>query len=61
MKFVHLESRGGNYMVVAGNVAYLRQAENGQTTVGMVGSQPLLVTGSPESVAQKLLGGSGAG
>ncbi len=57
MKFVHLESRGGNYMVVASNVAYLRVAENGQTQVGMVGSQPLLVTGTPESVAQKLLEG----
>ncbi|MBX7527859.1 hypothetical protein [Qipengyuania vesicularis] len=57
MKFVLLESRGGNYMVVASNVAYLRVGENGQTLVGMVGSQPLLVTGTPESVAQKLLEG----
>ena len=57
MKFVQLESRGGNYMVVASNVAYLRVGENGQTLVGMIGSQPLLVTGSPESVAQKLLQG----
>ena len=55
MKFVLLESRGGNYLVVASNVAYLRVGENGQTLVGMVGSQPLLVTGTPESVAQKLL------
>lgn len=58
MKFVQLESRGGNYMVVASNVAYLRVGENGQTLVGMVGSQPLLVSGTPESVAQKLLAGS---
>ena len=57
MKFVLLESRGGNYLVVASNVAYLRVGENGQTLVGMVGSQPLLVTGTPESVAQKLLEG----
>lgn len=55
MKFVLLESRGGNYLVVASNVAYLRVGENGQTLVGMIGSQPLLVTGTPESVAQKLL------
>ncbi len=57
MKFVQLESRGGNYMVVASNVAWLRIGENGQTLVGIVGSQPLLVTGSPESVAEKLLAG----
>lgn len=61
MKFVLLESRGGNYLVVASNVAYLRVGENGQTLVGMVGSQPLLVTGTPESVAQKLLAGSAQG
>ncbi|QZD88766.1 hypothetical protein K3148_07785 [Qipengyuania aurantiaca] len=57
MKFVQLESRGGNYLVVASNVAYLRVGENGQTLVGIVGSQPLLVTGTPESVAQKLMQG----
>ena len=57
MKFVHLESRGGNYMVVASNVAWLRVGENGQTLVGIVGGQPLLVTGTPESVAEKLLAG----
>ncbi|QZD93661.1 hypothetical protein K3162_06580 [Qipengyuania xiapuensis] len=54
MKFVTLESRGGNYMVVADNVAWLRVGENGQTLVGIIGSQPLLVTGTPDSVAQKL-------
>lgn len=57
MKFVHLESRGGNYMVVASNVAWLRVGENGQTLVGIIGSQPLLVTGSPEQIAQKLIAG----
>ncbi|GAB5351599.1 hypothetical protein [Qipengyuania sp. 483] len=55
MKFVHLESRGGNYMVVASNVAWLRIGENGQTLVGIVGGQPLLVTGTPEAVAAKLM------
>ena len=33
MKFVALDSRGGNYLVVASNIAWLRAAENGQTTV----------------------------
>ena len=51
MKFVSLKSRGGNYLVVASNIAWLRTAENGQTTVGIVGSSPLLVTGSVEEVA----------
>ena len=60
MKFVKLESRGGNYLVVASNIAWLRSAENGQTNVGMVGGQPLLVTGSIEEVAQKVLDGVAA-
>lgn len=51
MKFVSLKSRGGNYLVVASNIAWLRTAENGQTTVGIVGSSSLLVTGSVEEVA----------
>ena len=54
MKFVHLESRGGNYMVVAQNIAWLRTDENGQTNVGMVGGSPLLVTGSIEEVAKMI-------
>jgi len=56
MKFIKLESRGGNYLVVAENVAWLRSAENGQTNVGIVGGQPLLVVGTIEEVAAKILG-----
>lgn len=65
MKFIKLESRGGNYLVVAENVAWLRTAENGQTNVGIIGSQPLLVVGSIEEVAATIIaatahyGGSG--
>lgn len=58
MKFIKLESRGGNYLVVAENVAWLRTAENGQTSVGIIGGQPLLVVGSVEEVAAKILAGS---
>jgi periplasmic protein TonB len=57
MKFVLLNSRGGNYMVVADNVAWLRTAENGQTQVGMVGGDPLLVAGSIEETAATILAG----
>ncbi len=57
MKFIELQSRGGKYLVVASNVAWLRLAENGQTNVGMVGGQPLLVTGTPEEVSEKILAG----
>ncbi len=57
MKFIKLESRGGNYLVVAQNVAWLRTAENGQTNVGIIGGQPLLVVGSVEEVAEKILAG----
>lgn len=51
MKFVELKSRGGNYLVVASNIAWLRTGENGQTLVGIVGSSPLLVNGLIEDVA----------
>ena len=55
MKFVALDSRGGNYLVVASNIAWLRASENGQTTVGIVGGQPLLVTGTMDEVSRKIL------
>ncbi len=58
MKFIKLESRGGNYLVVAENVAWLRTGENGQTSVGIIGGQPLLVVGTIEEVAAKILAGS---
>jgi hypothetical protein len=57
MKFVLLKSRGGDYMVVAGNVAWLRSHENGQTKVGVVGGDSLLVAGSIEEVAATILAG----
>lgn len=55
MKFIKLRSRGGDYMVVASNIAWLRTGENGQTNVGMVGGSPLLVTGSIEDVSAQIL------
>jgi hypothetical protein len=61
MKFIKLDSRGGNYLVVASNVAWLRTAENGQTNVGIVGGQPLLVVGTVEEVAAKILAGLAGG
>lgn len=57
MKFVELKSRGGNYLVIASNVAWLRTGENDQTMVGIIGSSPLLVTGSLKEVAAMILGG----
>ena len=55
MKFVELKSRGGDYMVVASNVAWLRTGENGQTLVGIIGSSPLLVTGTMQEVASQII------
>ncbi len=55
MKFINLASRGGNYLVVAANVAWLRSGENGQTLVGMVGGAPILVTGGIEETAATIL------
>lgn len=57
MKFIELESRGGNYLVVAANIAYLRTDENGQTKIGLVGGDSLLVVGSMEKVAALVLAG----
>ena len=55
MKFTLLHSRGGDYMVALQNVAYLRNDENGQTKVGLVGGDALLVVGSMDEVAAKIL------
>jgi hypothetical protein len=57
MKFVLLKSRGGNYLVVAENVAWLRTHENGQTKVGVVGGDSLLVAGTIEETAAAILAG----
>ena len=57
MKFVLLKSRGGDYMVVAQNVAWLRSHENGQTKVGMIGREAIQVAGTIEEVAAALVAG----
>jgi hypothetical protein len=57
MQFIQLNSRGGNYLVVAANVAWLRAFENGQTQVGMVGGAPILVAGNMEEVSAIILAG----
>ncbi len=54
MQLVSLKSRGGDYLVVTSNIAWLRTGENGQTLVGIVGSSPLLVTGSIEDIASQI-------
>lgn len=56
MKFVELSSRGGNYLVVAANIAYLRTDENGQTKVGLIGGDSLLVVGSMAEIAALVVG-----
>ena len=57
MKFVLLKSRGGDYLVVAQQIAYLRSHENGQTKVGVIGGDSLLVAGSIEETAAAILAG----
>ena len=57
MKFVSLKSRGGDYLVVVENVAWLRSDEHGQTKIGIVGSSPLLVAGTIEEIAATILAG----
>lgn len=55
MKFILLKSHGGDYLVVAENVAWLRAHENGQTKVGVVGGDSLLVAGSIQETAATIL------
>jgi len=55
MKFVLLKSHGGDYLIVAGNVAWLRAHENGQTLVGIVGGLPIQVAGTVEEIAAAIL------
>lgn len=57
MKFVLLKSRGGDYLVVAQNIAWLRTHENGQTKVGIVGGDSLLVAGTIDETAATILAG----
>ena len=57
MKFVSMKSRGGDYLIVAENVAWLRTHENGQTQVGIIGSTPILVAGTIEETAATILAG----
>ena len=56
MRFVSLKSHGGDYLVVAENVAWLRTHENGQTRVGVVGGDSLFVSGTIEETAATILG-----
>ncbi|MES2288713.1 MAG: hypothetical protein V4530_03170 [Pseudomonadota bacterium] len=51
MKFVPIKSRGGGYLVVVENIAYLRADENRQTKIGLIGGDSLLVDGTIEEVA----------
>jgi hypothetical protein len=55
MKFVLLKSWGGDYMVVASNIAYLRNDENNQTKIGLVGGDSTLVSGTMDEVAATIL------
>jgi hypothetical protein len=55
MKFVLLKSWGGDYMVVASNIAYLRNDENNQTKIGLVGGDSILVSGTMDEVAATIL------
>ena len=57
MKFVSLKSRGGDYLIVAENIAWLRTHEDGQTKVGVVGGDSLLVAGTIEETAAAILAG----
>ena len=52
-----LKSHGGNYLVIAQNVAWLRAHENDQTKVGIIGSDPILVAGTIDETRAAILAG----
>jgi hypothetical protein len=56
MQLVLLKSRGGDLMLNVQNVAYLRVSEDGQTKIGLVGGDSLLVNGSIDEIAARLRG-----
>jgi hypothetical protein len=55
MKLVSLKSHGGDYLVVAENIAWLRAHENGQTLVGIIGGAPIQVAGTLDQTASAIL------
>lgn len=57
MKLIPLKSLGGDYLIVASNVAYLRAYENNQTKIGLVGGDSLLVSGTLQETAATLQAG----
>ena len=57
MKFVPMKSRGGDYLLVVEQVAWLRSYENNQTKVGIIGSDAILVAGTIEETAATILAG----
>ena len=57
MKFVSFRSRGGDYLVIVQNVAWLRSHEDGQTKVGIIGSEAILVAGTIEETAATIVAG----
>ena len=57
MKFVSFRSRGGDYLVIVQNVAWLRSHEDGQTKIGIIGSEAILVAGTIEETAATILAG----
>jgi hypothetical protein len=58
MQFVPLKSHGGDYLVVVANVAYLRSDENGQTKIGLVGGDSILVAGTVTETAATIMASS---
>ncbi len=57
MKFIFFKSRGGDYLVAVENIAYLRTDENGQTKIGLIGGDSLLVVGTIEETAARVTAG----
>ncbi len=57
MKFVSFKSRGGDYLVIVENVAWLRTHENGQTKAGIIVSDADPVAGTIEETTAAILAG----
>ena len=55
MKFVLLKSHGGDYLVATHNIAWLRQHENNQTLIGIIGGASIQVAGTLDETAATIL------
>ena len=56
MDLVKLESADGDYWVVPEHVTWIQGWGDDETKIGIVGGDPIIVTGTPDTVGLRLQG-----